>query len=105
MSALPGPGRWRPLQTLLLLASLMVLPLALLLFAQWPLRDWVQAGSMLANDTAHHSYEIYRQYLDGLVLSSSEQDVALTVPTKLTPAPAPAASHAETPAAAGAPSA
>ena len=35
--------------------------------------------TLLANDTAHHSYEIYRQYLDGLVLSSSEQDVALTV--------------------------
>ena len=59
MSALPGPGRWRPLQTLLLLASLMVLPLALLLFAQWPLRDWVQAGSMLANDTAQILFAFY----------------------------------------------
>lgn len=34
---------------------------------------------LIANDTAHHSYQLYRQYLDGLALSSSEQDVALTV--------------------------
>jgi small subunit ribosomal protein S17 len=41
----------------------------------------------------------------GIAQAISEQDVAQTVPTKLTPAPAPAASHAETPATAGAPSA
>ncbi len=41
----------------------------------------------------------------GIAQAISEQDVAQTVPTKLTPAPAPAASHAETPATADAPSA
>lgn len=35
-----------------LAASLLVLPLALLLFAQWPLRELVQAGSRQANDAA-----------------------------------------------------
>jgi hypothetical protein len=32
------------------LASLLVIPLALLLFIQWPLREWVQAYSRQAND-------------------------------------------------------
>jgi len=41
----------------------------------------------------------------GIAQAISEQDVAQTVPIKLTTAPAPAASHAETPAAANAPSA
>jgi len=41
----------------------------------------------------------------GIAQAISEQDVAQTVPTKLTTAPAPAVSHAETPAAANAPSA
>jgi len=33
-------------------AGVLVLPLALLLFAQWPLRDLVQAHSRQANDAA-----------------------------------------------------
>ena len=49
----------RPLQRVMLLASLLVLPLALLLFAQWPLREWVQAGSLLANDTAQILFAFY----------------------------------------------
>jgi hypothetical protein len=32
------------------LAAWLILPLALLLFAQWPLRDWLQAYSRQAND-------------------------------------------------------
>ena len=42
----------RRLSALLTAASLLVLPLALLLCAQWPLRDWLQAYSLQANDTA-----------------------------------------------------
>jgi TRAP-type C4-dicarboxylate transport system permease small subunit len=59
VSAPAQPGRWQPLQMLLELTSLLVLPLALLLFAQWPLRDWVQAGSLLANDTAQILFAFY----------------------------------------------
>lgn len=40
-------------------ASLLVLPLALLLFAQWPLREWVQAYSRQANDAAQIVYALY----------------------------------------------
>lgn len=40
-------------------ASLLVLPLALLLCAQWPLRDWVQAHSLLANDLAQIVFALY----------------------------------------------
>ncbi len=40
-------------------ASFLVLPLALLLFAQWPLRDWVQAHSLLANDVAQILFALY----------------------------------------------
>ncbi len=59
MSVAPSPHRVRPMQTVMLLASLLVLPLALLLFAQWPLRDWVQAGSLLANDAAQILFAFY----------------------------------------------
>lgn len=38
------------MRRLFLAASFLVLPLALLLFAQWPLRDLVQAYSRQAND-------------------------------------------------------
>jgi hypothetical protein len=41
------------------LASLLVLPLALLLFAQWPLRDWIQAHSRLANDMGQIVFAVY----------------------------------------------
>ena len=47
------------LQRVLLVASLLVLPLALLLFAQWPLREWVQAGSLRANDAAQILFAFY----------------------------------------------
>ena len=39
--------------------SLLVLPLALLLCAQWPLRDVVGAGSRPANDTAQWVFALY----------------------------------------------
>src|SRR3954462_1406298 len=44
---------------LLLAASALVLPLSLLLFAQWPLRDVVQAGSRQANDFAQVIFALY----------------------------------------------
>jgi hypothetical protein len=44
-----------PLQT----AAVLVVPLTLLLFAQWPLRDWVQAGSRQANDLAQVIFAVY----------------------------------------------
>jgi TRAP-type C4-dicarboxylate transport system permease small subunit len=47
------------MRTLLLATSLLVLPLALLLFAQWPLRDLVQAYSRQANDLAQILFALY----------------------------------------------
>jgi hypothetical protein len=47
------------LRILLLAAGALVLPLTALLFAQWPLRDWVQAGSREANDAAQIIFAIY----------------------------------------------
>jgi hypothetical protein len=44
---------------LLLAASALVVPLTLLLFAQWPLRDVVQAGSRQANDLAQVIFAVY----------------------------------------------
>jgi hypothetical protein len=44
---------------LFLVAGALVLPLTLLLFAQWPLRDLVQAGSRTANDAAQVIFAIY----------------------------------------------
>lgn len=43
----------------LLLASLLVLPLAVLLFAQWPLRELVRAWSREANDFAQICFALY----------------------------------------------
>ena len=40
-------------------ASYLVLPLSLLLFLQWPLRDVVQAGSREANDLAQILFALY----------------------------------------------
>jgi TRAP-type C4-dicarboxylate transport system permease small subunit len=40
-------------------AGWLVLPLALLLFAQWPLRELVQAGSREANDLAQIVFALY----------------------------------------------
>jgi hypothetical protein len=39
--------------------SFLVIPLALLLFAQWPLRDWLQAYSRQANDVAQIVFAVY----------------------------------------------
>jgi hypothetical protein len=41
------------------LASLLVLPLAVLLFSQWPLRDWIQMYSRLANDMGQIVFAVY----------------------------------------------
>ena len=47
------------LDRLTVAASLLVLPLSLLLFAQWPLRDVVGAGSRPANDLAQWVFALY----------------------------------------------
>ncbi len=47
------------MKLLLTVASWLALPLALLLFAQWPLREWVQAGSRMANDSAQVLFALY----------------------------------------------
>ena len=47
------------LRIALLAAGALVLPLTLLLFAQWPLRDVVQAGSRQANDLAQLIFALY----------------------------------------------
>ncbi len=39
--------------------AILVLPLALLLFAQWPLRDWLHAWSREANDLAQLLFGLY----------------------------------------------
>ena len=39
--------------------SFLVLPLALLLFLQWPLRDWLQGYSREANDLAQVLFALY----------------------------------------------
>lgn len=44
---------------LFLLFAILVFPITLLLFAQWPLRDLVQAGSRLANDMGQLSFGLY----------------------------------------------
>jgi TRAP-type C4-dicarboxylate transport system permease small subunit len=41
------------------IAGALVLPLTLLLFVQWPLRDVVQAGSRQANDLAQVVFALY----------------------------------------------
>lgn len=48
----PQQPPMHPMRSLVTAASLLVLPLALLLFAQWPSRDWVRAHSRTANDVA-----------------------------------------------------
>jgi TRAP-type C4-dicarboxylate transport system permease small subunit len=47
------------MRVLILCASVLVLPLAALLFAQWPLRDLVQAYSRQANDLAQIFFAVY----------------------------------------------
>lgn len=46
-------------RALYLAAAALVLPLALLLFAQWPLREWLQIGSREANDLAQILFALY----------------------------------------------
>jgi TRAP-type C4-dicarboxylate transport system permease small subunit len=47
------------MRLLFICASLLVLPLAALLFAQWPLRDLVQAYSREANDLGQILFALY----------------------------------------------
>lgn len=47
------------LQRLLTFAAYGVLPLAAALFAQWPLRDWVQAYNRAANDAGQVVFALY----------------------------------------------
>jgi len=49
----------RALGMLLRAGSLLVLPVSLLLFLQWPLREWVQAYSREANDLAQVLFALY----------------------------------------------
>ena len=50
---------YSPMNFLLLATSFLVVPLAFLLFVQWPLREWVQAWSRQANDTAQIVFALY----------------------------------------------
>jgi TRAP-type C4-dicarboxylate transport system permease small subunit len=47
------------MRVLLFIASFLVLPLAALLFAQWPLRELVHAYSLQANDLAQILFALY----------------------------------------------
>jgi hypothetical protein len=47
------------MRTLTLWASLLVLPLALLLCLQWPLREWLHAYSREANDLGQILFAVY----------------------------------------------
>jgi TRAP-type C4-dicarboxylate transport system permease small subunit len=49
----------RAVAALLRAGAYLVLPLSLLLFVQWPLRDLVQAGSREANDLAQILFALY----------------------------------------------
>ena len=47
------------MNTVMTWCGTLVLPLAVLLFAQWPLRDWVQAYSRQTNDIAQILFALY----------------------------------------------
>src|SRR5690349_19125267 len=49
----------RGLATVVTAGRWLALPLALLLFLQWPLREWLHAFSSLANDTAQLLFALY----------------------------------------------
>src|SRR6202171_1907878 len=49
----------RTLGRLVAAASVLVLPVSLLLFLQWPLREWLQAYSREANDLAQVLFALY----------------------------------------------
>lgn len=57
MSILGTLDRW--LGRVIGLGAVLVLPLSLLLFAQWPLRDLVHGGSREANDLAQLLFGLY----------------------------------------------
>ena len=52
-------GLNRFLSVLVAAGSVLALPLSLLLFLQWPLREWVQAYSREANDLAQCLFAVY----------------------------------------------
>jgi hypothetical protein len=47
------------LRRLIDIVGILVIPLAVLLFAQWPLRDWLQVYSRQANDVAQIVFGLY----------------------------------------------
>lgn len=49
----------RTLRRLVAASSVLVLPVSLLLFLQWPLREWLQAYSREANDLAQLLFALY----------------------------------------------
>ena len=49
----------RTLNHLVTASSVLVLPVSLLLFLQWPLREWLQAYSREANDLAQVLFALY----------------------------------------------
>jgi hypothetical protein len=53
------PLAFNMLRRLIDVIGILVIPLALLLFAQWPLRDWLQAYSRQANDAAQIVFALY----------------------------------------------
>jgi len=66
------------LRIALLAAGALVIPLTLLLFAQWPLRDLVQAGSRQANDLAQ---VVFALYMAVAVTAASVYDAHLSAHT------------------------
>ena len=69
------------MRRLITITSLLVLPLALLLFAQWPLRDWVQAFSRQANDIGQILFALYGAVAI-TAASVSESHLALAKPAQ-----------------------
>jgi hypothetical protein len=67
-------------KTLLHLTSWLVLPLALLLFAQWPLRELVQAYSRQANDLGQ---VLFACYMAVAVTAASRAGVHLAAPHRM----------------------
>ena len=55
----PSPWLERWLDRLTRLFMPLALPIVLLLFLQWPLRDWIGAGSSQANDLAQALFALY----------------------------------------------
>jgi len=49
----------RGIARILAAGAILVLPVSLLLFLQWPLREWVHAGSRQANDLAQVLFALF----------------------------------------------